>query len=150
MDDNSNVPISPGSNAGHRHERPDPPEPPVSWPLVVGLGSLALLWPLAELTHVSAALGEAATALVLLLLVAVLWIGGVGMFRVPRPVLTLTLAGVVYGLFLMVLRLVFGGPGFSPPIFVVASVIEVGRSAVLGAFAGVAASGVQRLLGRRA
>jgi len=149
--DNSNLPLSAGSGAGNRLERPDSPKAPVSWPLVVGLGSLALLWPLAELTNISDALGEAPTALTLLLVVAISWIGGVGVFRVPRPVLTLTLAGVVYGLFLMALRQVFGGPevGISAPLLAVAAVFEIGRSALLGALAGLAAKGVQRLIGRR-
>jgi hypothetical protein len=69
----------------------------VSWPVALGLGSLALLWPLAELTGLSGAIGQPTMALMLFGVVAIAWIGTVGFFRVPRPVLTLTIAGAVYG-----------------------------------------------------
>ena len=126
-----------------------PPAPgpgePVSWPVVLGLGALALLFPLAELTGVPAALGEAPTALLLLGLVAVVWIGGIGLGRVPRPVLTAVLAGVAFGAILVVLSLALGtGPDVDGTLLVGVAAFEIGRSAVLGALAGLLAAAVQR------
>ena len=105
-----------------------PPGPqasePVSWPVVLGLGALALLFPLAELTGASDAIGAVPMALLLLGLVAAVLIGGVGLLRVPRPVLTLTLAGAVSGVVLV-------------------GAFEVVRSTVLGTLAGLLAAAVQ-------
>jgi hypothetical protein len=121
--------------------RPQTPEP-VSWPVVLGLGALALLFPLAELTGVSEAVGEAPTALLLLGLVATVWIGGVGLFRVPRPVLTLTLTGAVSGVVLVVLSL-GTRPGVGGVLAALVGAFEVARSTVLGTLAGVLAAAVQ-------
>ncbi|MBB3082650.1 hypothetical protein [Geodermatophilus sabuli] len=123
---------------------------PVSWPVVLGLGALALLFPLAELTGVADALGEAPTALLLLGLVAVVWIGGIALGRVPRPVLTSTLAGVTFGVVLVVLSLALGTgtDAEGAPVAAVAA-FEVGRSAGLGALAGLLADAVQRRQPRR-
>jgi hypothetical protein len=125
-----------------------PPGPqasePVSWPVVLGLGALALLFPLAELTGASDALGAVPTALLLLGLVAAVWIGGVGLLRVPRPVLTLTLAGAVSGVVLVVLSLTLATrPGVGGGLAVLGGVFEVLRSTVLGTLAGVLAAAVQ-------
>jgi hypothetical protein len=132
--------------------RTSPVEPPgpgpgesVSWPVVLGLGALALLFPLAELTGVPDALGAALTALLLFGLVAVVWIGGIGLGRVPRPVVTATLAGVVFGVILVVLSLALGtGPDVDGALIVGVAAFEIGRSAALGALAGLLATAVQR------
>ncbi len=125
-----------------------PPGPqasePVSWPVVLGLGALALLFPLAELTGASDAFGAVPTALLLLGLVAAVWIGGVGLFRVPRPVLTLTLAGAVSSVVLIPLPCALGTrPGVGGVPAVLVGAFEVARSTVLGALAGVLAAAVQ-------
>ncbi|MPV38090.1 hypothetical protein GB881_13725 [Georgenia subflava] len=80
----------------------------MSWPLVLGLGAVALLWPLMQLTGLADAIGRQATPLVVALAVALVWVGVVGLGRAPRPVLTLTLAGVAYGVYLLVLGIVLG------------------------------------------
>src|SRR5699024_749491 len=57
---------------------------PLSWPLIVGLSSLALLWPLTGLWPV---LGEGPLrAFVLIGITGAVWIGTVGFARVARPV----------------------------------------------------------------
>ena len=122
---------------------PQAPEP-VSWPVALGLGALSLLFPLAELTGVSRAIGEAPTVLLLLGLLATVWIGGVGLFRVPRPVLTLTLAGAVSSVVLILLPLAIGTrPGVGGVPAVLVGAFEVARTTVLGALAGVLAAAVQ-------
>ena len=124
-----------------------PPGPqasePVSWPVVLGLGALALLFPLAELTGASDALGAVPTALLLLGLVAAVWIGGVGLLGVPRPVLTLTLAGAVSGVVLVVLSVALGTRSGGGGLAVLVGGFEVVRSTVLGTLAGLLAAAVQ-------
>ncbi|WP_448620543.1 hypothetical protein [Geodermatophilus sp. URMC 65] len=124
-----------------------PPGPqasePVSWPVVLGLGALALLFPVAELTGASDALGAVPTALLVLGLVAAVWIGGVGLLRVPRPVLTLTLAGAVSGVVLVVLSVALGTRPGGGGLAVLVGAFEVVRSTVLGTLAGVLAAVVQ-------
>ena len=122
----------------------------VSWPVVLGLGSLALLWPLAELTGLSDAIGQPTMALVLLGLVAIAWIGTVGFCRVPRPVLTLTVAGAVYGSILVVLSVAFGTrPDLGGVLAVGVAFLEIVRSALLGSMAGLIARALQKVMGRR-
>lgn len=122
--------------------------PQVPWALVGGLATLALLWPLAGLTGV---LGTGAPrALTIIGITAVVWIGVVGLGRVPRPVLTLTLTGVAYGLVAHAVGLLVpvlggvGGPGGGPLWTIVPALLF---DAMWGALAGLAAAGVQRLLG---
>src|SRR5699024_11220799 len=68
---------------------------PLSWPLIVGLSSLALLWPLTGLWPV---LGEGPLrGFVLIGITGAVWIGAVGFARVARAVLTLTICGAEHG-----------------------------------------------------
>ena len=131
--------------------RPTPDAPPVPWAIVAGLSALALLWPLTGLTGV---LGTGAPrALAILGITAAVWIGVVGLGRVPRPVLTLTLTGLAYGLVGVTLgQLVpalagFGGPGGSgvEPAWTIVPALLV--DTFVGLLAGLAAAGVQRLRG---
>jgi hypothetical protein len=124
---------------------------PVSWPLVLGLGSLALLSPLVELTGLADAIGQPATVLLLLAVVALIWIGCVGLARVPRPVITLTLAGAVYGALTAVLGVIFGTgrEGVGGAAAVVAVLFELGWSTMLGCLGGLIALAVQSLRRRR-
>ena len=124
------------------------PGPAVPWTLVAGLATMALLWPLTGLTG---ALGSGAPrAFTIIGITAIVWIGVVGLGRVPRPVLTLTLTGVAYGLVATALSLLvpvlagFGGPGGGPAWTIVPALLF---NAMWGALAGLAASGVQRLRG---
>lgn len=119
----------------------------VPWALVAGLSALALLWPLTGLTGLFGS--GAPRALTIIGITAVIWIGVVGLGRVPRPVLTLTLTGVAYGLVTSLLGLLvpalggFGGPGGAAWTMIPALFMN----AFWGALAGLAAAGVQRLRG---
>ncbi|MFC8800510.1 hypothetical protein ACFT2C_22490 [Promicromonospora sp. NPDC057138] len=127
---------------------PAPTAPLVPWGVVAGLAALALLWPLTGLTGV---LGDGAPrAFAVLGITAAVWIGVVGLGRVPRPVLTLTLTGVAYGLVTAALGLLVPalggfGPGAGGPAWAVIPVLLT--DAFWGALAGLAAAGVQRLRG---
>lgn len=125
---------------------PAPTAPTVPWGVVAGLATLALLWPLTGLTGV---LGSGAPrALTIVGITAAVWVLVVGLGRVPRPVLTLTLTGVAYSLVVTALGLLLpvlggaGGPGGGPAWTIVPALLT---DAMWGALAGLAASGVQRL-----
>ncbi|MFD7306821.1 hypothetical protein [Promicromonospora sp. NPDC059942] len=123
----------------------------VSWTLVAGLSALALLWPLTGLTG---ALGTGAPrALTIIGLTAAVWIGVVGLGRVPRPVLTLALTGLAYGLVATLIGTLVpvlsgfgpgGGPGGGPAWTLIPA---LAFDTMWGALAGLVAAGVQRLRG---
>lgn len=125
------------------------PRPTVSWPLVLGLGALALLRPLARITGAVDALGTPTGPLLLTGLVTLVWIGVVGLGRVPRPVLTLTLAGLAYGVCIVplsaVLSTVLTGTLQGPLAMPIAVVPILVTNALWGALAGLLALAVQRL-----
>ena len=118
--------------------------------MILGLGSLALLWPLAEFTGLSDAIGQPTMALVLFALVAIVWIGTVGFCRVPRPLLTLTVAGAVYGGILVVLSVAFGTHADLGSVLAVGvALFEIVQSALLGSIAGLLARALQKVVRRR-
>src|SRR5699024_12235693 len=84
---------------------------PLSWPLIVGLCSLALLWPLTGLWPV---LGEGPLrAFVLIVITGAVWIGTVGFARVARPVLSLTICGAAHRFINLALGWLIAGTGAS-------------------------------------
>ncbi len=120
--------------------------PAVQWPLVLGLGSMALLWPLTALTGVGGT--GAPRALGIVGLTALVWIGVVGFGRVARPVLTLTLAGLVFGLVATAMSFAFGGvglPGENAAAWTVIPALAV--DSLWGFVAGLIALAVQNARG---
>jgi hypothetical protein len=145
-----------GDPAGRRQpsQAGPPPQggtvrPGVSWPLVLGLGALALVRPLARVTGLEDSWGTPATALLLTFLVTGTWAAVVGLGRVPRPVLTLTLAGLAYGIYVIPLSAVLsvGLTGtLQGPLAVPFAVVPVlATNALWGAVAGLLALAVQSL-----
>ncbi|MEV1130164.1 hypothetical protein [Agromyces sp. NPDC049794] len=117
----------------------------INWAAVVGFGALALLWPLAGLIGVQSLIGGLATALIVIAVIGAAWILGVGLGRVPQPVATLTLSGVIAGVLITITSLVLGEMGDrAPGILLIAAIIEIGRGAALGALAGVVAYAIQK------
>ncbi len=111
---------------------------------MLGLGALALLLPLADLTGLRAALGAAPTVLLLFGVVLATWIGVVAFGRVPRPVLTLTLAGAAFGVVLVALSVTLRTlPDVDGVLVVLGALLEMVRSTVLGALAGLFAAAIQ-------
>ena len=131
------IPDSPAGAPGRPEE--------VSWPVALGLGSLALLLPLADLTGFRDALGSAPSALLLFGVVIATWISVVAFGRVPRPVLTLTLAGSVFGGLLVILSVSLRTlPDVDGRLLVLGAVMEIARSTGLGALTGLIAAALQR------
>ncbi|MFC7876558.1 hypothetical protein [Isoptericola sp. NPDC057391] len=118
----------------------------ISWPLVAGLASMALLWPLTGLTGIGGT--GAPRALGIVALTAVVWIGVVGFGRVPRPVLTLTMTGLAFGVVALLVSTLFGGVGLGGEGAAAwTAVPALAMDAGWGALAGVVALGVQKARG---
>jgi hypothetical protein len=74
------------------------------WPLVLGLGALALARPLIRIVGDPTGTSDAtATAVIVSIVISLVWIAVVGWTTVAHPVLTLVCAGLVYGVLSIVI-----------------------------------------------
>ncbi|RPF21826.1 hypothetical protein EDD34_2461 [Myceligenerans xiligouense] len=106
---------------------------------------MALLWPLTALAGIGAG---APRALAIVGVTAAVWIGVVGFGRVARPVLTLTLTGLAFGVLTLLLSLVFAGvDGAGPRGAAWTALPALAMDAFWGCLAGLIALGVQRARG---
>ena len=128
------------------------------WGLIAVLGAIALVRPLLSMAGAYDFLGGAAGRVVVTVLIAAIWIGVVVIRRVPNPLLTLAAAGAAYGVFTMVLQqimwnLVLGEvPAEAPdtaPILVISWIAILVTNTIYGAFLGLVATVVDRVLPRR-
>ncbi len=139
--DTMSKPRMPSESPRLPHDR----RPRLSWAAVAGFGVLGLLWPLLRLVGAELVIGGPATALAAFLVTFVMWALGAGFGNVPRPVLTLSLSGVIFGLLLGATTLLIGDwPDYGIGLNLLGGVIEVGRSAGLGALAGLVAELIQK------
>ncbi|MCP2637641.1 hypothetical protein K0817_013865 [Microbacterium sp. HD4P20] len=141
----------------HVDPPPRPATPPIpvrgriSWASVIGFGTLGLFWPVLRLMRMEAVIGDLGTALVALVGTLLVWMLGAGFGDVPRPVITLTLSGVLSGALLIATTVLVGEwPDYGVGLNVTAGAIEVTRAAGLGALAGAGAAAIQRARRRRA
>lgn len=117
----------------------------LDWATVLGFATMALLWPVLDLTGVLAVLHPVAGVALAVGLPGVAWVLGAAYGGVPRPLLTLTLAGALAGIILVVWSYSRGAWPELSPVRILAGVgIELARSTVLGALAGLLASGLRR------
>ncbi|MBP2371909.1 hypothetical protein [Pseudonocardia parietis] len=113
----------------------------LSWPLILGMSALALLWPLSGLTGIGGT--GAPRAFVIIGITLAVWIGVVGFGRLPRPVLTLVLTGLGYGLVSHLLGVALGGITLDWTL-----VPGLLMNILWGLIAGAIAAAVQRARGR--
>ncbi|RJL30521.1 hypothetical protein [Bailinhaonella thermotolerans] len=122
------------------------------WPLVIGLGALALIRPLLSALGVLEALGKPWSVLVVTALISLAWLAAVVAFDVARPLLTLVAAGLVYGALALVLGLTAGtisGEGGGLALlnpFAIVSVLAT--NALWGGVTGLVALAIQKARGR--
>lgn len=121
------------------------------WPLIIGLGTLAMVRPLSSIVGLTDLLGQPGTSLTLTVLISLAWICTVGFSQVTRPVATLVAAGLVYAvlaaLLSAVLTPVLGGELQGPLTNPFALVALLVTNAVWGLVTGVLALGLQRARG---
>lgn len=124
----------------------EPSAPPrLSLVAIVGFGALGLLWPLLRFAGLEELIGGFPTALVAFLGTFAVWVLATGFGGVPRPVLTLTLAGLLFGVVMISAGLVLGsGPGLDVTHRLVAELFMIGACTGFGALTGVVAEGIQR------
>jgi hypothetical protein len=128
------------------------------WGLIAFLGAVALVRPLLSIAGAYDFLGGATGRVVVTVLIAAIWIGVVLIWRVPNPLLTLAAVGTAYGVFAIFLQQIMWNvvlgevPAEAPdtaPILVISWVAVLVVNTVYGAFLGLVATVVDRLLPRR-
>lgn len=120
----------------------------LQWPLIIGMGALALIRPFMNMTGLIDVLGRPFGPILLTVLISVAWLAIVGLGRVRAPVLTLVLAGVTYGVFALVIGAILSplltgqlsGPITNP--FAIVSVLIT--NAIWGLVVGLAAWAIQQ------
>ncbi|MBB6735728.1 hypothetical protein [Cohnella zeiphila] len=121
---------------------------------VVAMGAFALIRPLMSITGLSERIGQPFASLGATVLITLLWIAAANLARVARPVPTLMMAGIAYGVFAIVLSGILSpiltgrlqGPLTNPFGFVGVLV----TNAIWGIAAGLLAAAVQRAFRRQA
>ena len=143
------------------HEMPNPMnrQTNLRWNLIVLLAVLGLVRPLLSMTGVYGSLGGGPWAPILVAtMIAAVWVCVVVVTRSPSPLVTLALTGTLYGVFAIVLQqiiwnLVLGGAPDGTPssmlVLVMSWVSILLTNTTWGAFLGLVASGLRRLLPRR-
>jgi hypothetical protein len=122
------------------------------WLLIVSLGLFALIRPLFSIlgAYDSGLVAKPFGPIVLTIAIALVWIGAAVIYRVKKPVETLALAGVAYGVFATVLNstLVAMGYGDAHLIPVPGVIATIVMEAIFGAVCGLIAASILRLRSR--
>lgn len=125
----------------------------LNWPLIIGLGLLALARPVVRIVEDQAGItNHPITPVAITVAVSIIWIATVGFSRITEPVLTLILTGLVYGVASIIMS------GILTPILVghlegplahpAGLVPDLAVNAVWGLITGVVAALVQRARSR--
>jgi hypothetical protein len=118
------------------------------WPLIIGMGALALIRPFMNITGLMEELGRPFGPLFITLLISIAWLAIVLFAKVREPILTLIFTGVTYGVFTILISAILSpildgrlsGPITNPFAFV--SVLIT--NAIWGMTIGLIAWGIQR------
>lgn len=124
------------------------------WPLVLGLGALALVRPLVRIVATQPGTSESpAVALLLTAGISLVWILVVGLSRVTNPVLTLVCAGLTYGVLSIllsgVLSPILTGELLGPLAMPIGIIPVLLINAIWGLMTGGLALALQRVRGAR-
>lgn len=130
------------------------------WNLVLLLAALGLVRPLLSIfgAYDDALGGRPWGPVAVTIALAILWVGVVVATRAPNPLLTLVLAGALYGILAILLQqigwniLLGGAPEGTPssaPVLVMSWLSVVATNTIWGAFLGLVATVFGRLLPRR-
>jgi hypothetical protein len=124
------------------------------WPLIIGMGALALLRPLMNIIGVMDGLGRPLGPLFVTGLISLVWLTIVVIFRVRQPLLTLIFTGMAYGVFSFGLGAIISplltgelfGPLVRPFILPFALVSVLTTNAIWGAVVGFLAWAIQEVV----
>ncbi|WP_455604790.1 hypothetical protein [Cellulosimicrobium funkei] len=118
----------------------------LSWPLVLGLGALALVRPLLSVTGLDDTIGRPAAPLLTTLVLTVVWVGAIGVAHPAHPLATGVAVGLAYGALALILSALLSpiltGELQGPVAHPVAIVPMLLTNAAWGAFAGAMALGL--------
>lgn len=114
------------------------------WPLIIGLGALALVRPLMSITGLLDLLGRPTSAIAVTVGISLLWLVIVVGTRVRRPFLTLVAVGVTYGVFAILLSAILSpmltGVLTGPSTNMAATISVLITNAIWGGIVGVLAA----------
>ncbi|KAA9393250.1 hypothetical protein FCK90_13300 [Kocuria coralli] len=127
----------------------------LKWPLILGLGALALVRPLVSIVeYLLDVTDPPAVPIVITLILSAIWIAVVGLSKTPHPVLTLLFTGLAYGVLSIllsgILSPILTGELQGPLAMPIAIIPVLITNAVWGLATGGLALLVQRLRGIRA
>lgn len=119
------------------------------WPLIVGMGALALVRPFLNIVGLMEQMGGAIGVVVVTLLISLVWVLIVVGANIRQPLLTLVFAGMTYGVFAILLSAILSplltgqlqGPIMNP--FAIISVLVT--NAIWGAALGLITLIIQRM-----
>lgn len=117
------------------------------WPLIIGLGALALVWPVLNLTGLMDLLGRPVGPLLVIVLISLVWLGAMLLSKVREPLLTLTATGAIYGLFAILIGALLAplvdGQASGPMSHPIAIVMLLLTNSIWGALVGLCAQLIQ-------
>lgn len=124
------------------------------WPLILGMGALALIRPVLNITGAMDGLGRPFGPLLMTLCISGAWLALVVFANIREPLLTLICTGIIYGVFAILLSAILSpiltgtlaGPITNP--FATASVLIT--NAIWGALVGLLALGLLKVTGAKA
>lgn len=124
------------------------------WPLILGLGALALVRPLVSIVeHQLDVSDPPAVPIIITIVISVIWIAVVGFSKTAHPVLTLLFTGLTYAVLAIILSgilsPILGGELQGPLANPIAIVPVLLTNAIWGLSAGALALLVQHLRGTR-
>lgn len=118
------------------------------WPLIIGMGALALIRPFLNITGLMENLGRPLGPLLITLLISLAWLAIVALNRVHNPLRTLVWTGVTYGVFAILLSALlsplleghYSGPLRSP----IATISVLITNTIWGGLVGLVALGIRK------
>lgn len=126
----------------------------LQWPLILGLGALALVRPLVSIVEFQLDVSDPpAVPIIITLVISAVWIAVVGFSKTAHPVLTLLFAGLTYAVLSIILSGILSpiltGELQGPLAMPIAIIPVLLTNAIWGLAAGGLALVVQRLRGVR-
>ena len=123
------------------------------WPLIVGMGALALIRPFMNITGLMESLGRPFGPIFLTVVISVVWLAIVVLAKVPKPLLTLVFTGISYGVFAIIISAILSpiltgelaGPFARPLILPFAVVSILVTNALWGLIVGLVAQAIQQM-----